>query len=244
MGMHKKRYQYQTLLIAVTFTSFVWSSEIRSQEPVPPPNSRQQSAAPEKQSGPGTDPATGNPSGNKEAASPDTRAVNKKVGVPDTADYKIGEQDVVNITVWKEPQLSGPVVVRPDGKISVPLIDEVQAAGLTPMELQNVLLEKFRPFLAVPKVSVSMREINSRKVYVIGQVGHAGTFHINNNTTVLQVLTDAGGLRDYANPKKIYVMRTVNGKPVKFPFHYDAVLKGQHYEENITLQPGDTIVVP
>jgi polysaccharide export outer membrane protein len=187
---------------------------------------------------------TDKPAANKDAAVADSKSGDQKASLPDSASYKIGEQDVLNITVWKEPQLSGQVVVRPDGKISVPLIDEVQAAGLTPLELQDVLLEKFRPFLAVPKVSVSVREVNSRKVYVIGQVNHTGTFHINNNTTVLQVLTDAGGLRDYANPKKIYVMRTVNGKPVKFPFHYDAVLKGQHYEENITLQPGDTIVVP
>jgi polysaccharide export outer membrane protein len=244
MGMPKKRYQYLTLLIGAALMSFVLGSELASQEPAPPPNSGQQRPAPEKQSGTPTDPATDNPGGNKEGTSPDTRAVDKKAGLPDTANYKIGEQDVVNITVWKEPQLSGPVVVRPDGKISVPLIDEVQASGLTPMELQNVLLEKFRPFLAVPKVSVSIREINSRKVYVIGQVNHPGTVHINSNTTVLQALTDAGGLRDYANPKKIYVMRTVNGKPVKYPFHYDAVLKGQHYEENITVQPGDTIVVP
>jgi polysaccharide export outer membrane protein len=212
------------------------------------PAAKAQEPAPNQKPGQeATPPATDKATGDKSPASKDAAqvepAADKKSAATD-ADYKIGEQDVLNITVWKEPQLSGPVVVRPDGKISVPLIDEVQAAGLTPMELQNLLLEKLRPFLAVPKVSVSMREVNSRKVYVIGQVGHAGSFRINANTTVLQVLTDAGGLRDYANPKKIYVMRTVNGKPVRFPFHYDAVLKGQHYEENIVLQSGDTIVVP
>jgi polysaccharide biosynthesis/export protein len=215
------------------------TAQIWAQEPGTSPS--QQGSGQGAESNP---PVANKSPANREATLPDTKSEDKKVNLPDSASYKIGEQDVLNITVWKEPQLSGPVVVRPDGKISVPLIDEVQAAGLTPMELQNQLLEKFRPFLAVPKVSVSIREVNSRKVYVIGQVGHAGTFHINNNTTVLQVLTDAGGLRDYANPKKIYVMRTVNGKPVRFPFHYDAVLKGQHYEENILLQPGDTIVVP
>jgi polysaccharide export outer membrane protein len=218
-------------------------AQVWAQEPSTNPNAR--SSAQNQQNGTeASSPNTDKPAVNKDARAAETKAGEKKGNPPDSSNYKIGEQDVLNITVWKEPQLSGQVVVRPDGKISVPLIDEVQAAGLTPLELQDVLLEKFRPFLAVPKVSVSVREVNSRKVYVIGQVNHTGTFHINNNTTVLQVLTDAGGLRDYANPKKIYVMRTVNGKPVKFPFHYDAVLKGQHYEENITLQPGDTIVVP
>jgi polysaccharide export outer membrane protein len=218
-------------------------AQVSAQEPSTNPNA--QSSAQNQQNGTeASSPSTDKPAGNKDARAAETKTGEKKGNPPDSSNYKIGEQDVLNITVWKEPQLSGQVVVRPDGKISVPLIDEVQAAGLTPLELQDVLLEKFRPFLAVPKVSVSVREVNSRKVYVIGQVNHTGTFHINNNTTVLQVLTDAGGLRDYANPKKIYVMRTVNGKPVKFPFHYDAVLKGQHYEENITLQPGDTIVVP
>jgi len=242
--MYRKSYRYMALLAAAPFVICVWTLALRSQQPGPSPSTGQQSPGPGQQTGARTAPVADNAAGNKDAAAPEPRNTDKKDGVMDNADYKIGEQDVLNITVWKEPQLSGPVVVRPDGKISVPLIDEVQAAGLTPMELQNLLLEKFRPFLTVPKVSVSIREVNSRKVYVIGQVSHAGTFHINNNTTVLQVLTEAGGLRDYANPKKIYVMRTVKGKPVKFPFHYDAVLKGQHYEENITLQPGDTIVVP
>jgi polysaccharide biosynthesis/export protein len=240
--MYRKSYQYIALLGAATCLISVSTTALRSQEGGSRPEAGQQNAGRDPQNG--AAPVPDKAPTNKDVVSPETPSVEKKGGAADNTNYKIGEQDVLNITVWKEPQLSGPVVVRPDGKISVPLIDEVQAAGLTPMELQNVLLEKFRPFLAVPKVSVSLREVNSRKVYVIGQVNHTGTFHINNNTTVLQVLTDAGGLRDYANPKKIYVMRTVNGKPVKFPFHYDAVLKGQHYEENITLQPGDTIVVP
>jgi polysaccharide export outer membrane protein len=241
--MYRKCVQNTALLGGLIFITCALAVQVQGQEPSP--SSSPQGSGQGQQTGAETNaPATDKSPTNQDATVTDPKNGDKKVSPPESASYKIGEQDVLNITVWKEPQLSGPVVVRPDGKISVPLIDEVQAAGLTPMELQNLLLEKFRPFLAVPKVSVSIREVNSRKVYVIGQVGHAGTFHINNNTTVLQVLTDAGGLRDYANPKKIYVMRTVNGKPVKFPFHYDAVLKGQHYEENITLQPGDTIVVP
>jgi polysaccharide export outer membrane protein len=238
--MYRKCFQNTALLGGVIFMMCALATQMWAQEPSSSPGP--QGSGQGQQTGAETDSPVADKSSTYKDA--DTKNGDKKVGLPDSASYKIGEQDVLIITVWKEPQLSGPVVVRPDGKISVPLIDEVQAAGLTPMELQNQLLERFRPFLSVPKVSVSIREVNSRKVYVIGQVSRAGTFHINNNTTVLQILTDAGGLKDYANPKKIYVMRTVNGKPVKFPFHYDAVLKGQHYEENITLQPGDTIVVP
>jgi len=168
----------------------------------------------------------------------------KKTSTGDLPDYKIGEQDVLNITIWKEPQLSGSVVVRPDGKISLPLVDEVSAAGLTPLELQNVLVEKYRPYLTVPQVSVSAKEINSRKVYVIGQVAREGSFRINSNSTVLEILAEAGGLKDYANRKKIYVMRSVQGKQVRYPFNYEAVIRGEHYEENIVLQPGDKVVVP
>lgn len=167
-----------------------------------------------------------------------------KSAAADPTEYRIGEQDVLMITVWKEPQLSGPVVVRPDGKISLPLVDEMQASGLTPMELQTRLTEKFRPLLAVPEINVAVREVNSRKVYVLGQVGKEGPYRVNSKSTVLEIIAEAGGLRDYANRKKMYVMRKVNGKQVRFPFNYDAVIKGQHTEENIVLQPGDTIVAP
>lgn len=159
-------------------------------------------------------------------------------------DYRIGEQDVLMVTVWREPELSGPVMVRPDGKITIPLVNEVAVVGMTPEQLQNMLTEKFHSFVTVPKVTVTVREINSRKVYVIGQVGKEGAYPINSTTTVLQIIAEAGGLREYANHKRIYVLRNNSGKQVRFPFNYDEVIKGRNYSQNILLLPGDTIVVP
>ena len=211
-------------------TTFCWVPGSVAQEPQAPKESPAKESAPEaKPAQPSTQLPTADP---------------KKTSASEMQDYRIGEQDVLNITVWKEPQLSGTVTVRPDGKISLPLVDEVVAVGLTPLELQNVLVEKFKPFLTLPQVSVSAREINSRKVYVMGQVGHEGPFRINSNTTVLEILAEAGGLKDYASRKKIYVMRTLKGKQVRYPFNYDAVIRGEHNEQNLILQPGDIIVVP
>lgn len=158
--------------------------------------------------------------------------------------YVIGEQDVLNINVWKEPDLSGTTVVRPDGKITLPLVNDIQVVGLTTKELQELLTEKLKPFLTVPQVTVSPREINSRKVYVIGQVSHEGAFGINGTTTVLQMIAQVGGLRDFAKRKRIYVMRTENGKQIRYPFNYDDVIQGKRMNQNILLQPGDTVVVP
>ena len=164
------------------------------------------------------------------------------VSVP--PDYVIGEQDVLMITVWREPELSGVVMVRPDGKITLPLVNEIPVLGMTPTELTMHLTEKLQPFLNVPQVTVTVREINSRKVYVIGQVGREGSHRINSMTTVLQIIAEAGGLRDFANRKRIYVMRNENGKQVRYPFNYDEVIQGRNYAQNILLRPGDTVVVP
>ena len=156
--------------------------------------------------------------------------------------YRIGEQDVLVITVWREPELSATVMVRPDGKITLPLVNDVDAGGLTTDELKNLLTEKLRPFVNVPQVTVAVREINSRKVFVIGQVGREGSYRINSTSTVLQVIAEAGGLRDFANRKGIYVLRHQNGSQVKLSFNYDKVIRGK--DDNIQLRPGDTIVVP
>ena len=162
----------------------------------------------------------------------------------DPKTYIIGEQDVLSIDVWKEKDISQTVVVRPDGKITIPLVDEVYVVGLTPVQLQSLLEDKLKPFLTVPQVTVIVKEISSRKVYLMGQVGRTGPFLINSTTTVLQLIAQAGGLRDFAKRKKIYIMRTDNGKTEQFRFIYDEVIKGKHLEQNITLRPGDTIVVP
>jgi polysaccharide biosynthesis/export protein len=167
-----------------------------------------------------------------------------KPDAPVDAGYVIGEQDQLMITVWKEKELSTGVVVRPDGKITVPLVGDVHVIGMTTLQLQALLTEKFKPYITVPQVTVAVSQINSRKIYLIGQVAREGTFPLNSSTTILQVIAQAGGLRDFAKRKNIYVLRKSSKGEERFQFNYDAVIRGKKQEQNILLQPGDTIVVP
>jgi polysaccharide export outer membrane protein len=159
-------------------------------------------------------------------------------------EYRIGPQDVLRIDVWKEPEITRTVPVRPDGKISLPLLNDVQAAGLTASQLSAFITEGLKKFINSPQVTVSVSEINSRRVYVTGEVAHAGAFPLLPNMTVLQALSSSGGFTQFAKVKGIYVLRTENGKQVKHPFNYKEVLAGRSQEQNITLEPGDVIVVP
>jgi polysaccharide export outer membrane protein len=159
-------------------------------------------------------------------------------------DYVIGEQDQLTVTIWKEHDLSGSVVVRPDGKITVPLVGEVKVVGMKPLDLQNLLAERLKPFITVPQVTVAVNQINSRRVYLIGQVVKEGTFEINGSTTVLQMIAEAGGLRDFAKRKSIYILRQSGDQQIRYPFNYEAVIRGRKREQNIRLEPGDTVVVP
>jgi len=170
-------------------------------------------------------------------------AAARNVPVTDPS-YKIGPQDVLRIDVWKEAEISRSVPVRPDGKISLPLLNDVQAEGLTAMELSNVITEGLKKYITNPQVTVSISEINSRRVYVTGEVTRPGAFPLLPNMTVLQALTSAGGFTQFARTKKIYVLRSESGRPAKHPFNYNDVVKGNRQEDNIVLQPGDTIVVP
>ncbi|HWP84192.1 MAG TPA: polysaccharide biosynthesis/export family protein [Terriglobia bacterium] len=160
------------------------------------------------------------------------------------SEYQVGPGDVIAISVWKEPDVSTTVLIRPDGKISLPLVNDLAVAGKTPMEIQSLVTEKLSPFIKDPNVTVTVKEINSKKVFVLGQVGRAGVYQIMQPTTVLQILTQAGGLAPFANQKGIYVLRMQNGKQERFPFNYKDVVKGEKMEQNILLQPGDTVVVP
>jgi polysaccharide export outer membrane protein len=160
------------------------------------------------------------------------------------AEYKIGAQDVLRIDVWKEPEISRIAPVRPDGRISLPLINDVQAAGLTATELAAVIADGLRKFITNPQVTVGVTEINSRRVYVTGEVTKPGAFALLPNMTVLQALSSSGGFSQFAKLKAIYVLRTEDGKQVKHPFNYKAVVSGKKPELNIPLQPGDVIVVP
>jgi polysaccharide biosynthesis/export protein len=158
-------------------------------------------------------------------------------------DYVIGSEDTLHVSVWKEPDLTATLPVRPDGKISLPLLNDVQAAGLTPMQLADSLTVKLKKYVADPQVTVVVTQMNSQKVFLLGEVLHTGAVPLLPNMTVLQVLATAG-FSQFANTKKIYILRTENGKQDKLLFDYKAVIKGEHMEQNILLKPGDTVVVP
>lgn len=156
--------------------------------------------------------------------------------------YVIGVEDELQIAVWREPELSTAVVVRPDGMITLPLINEVKAVGLKTDELQNVLTEKLKNLVNEPQVTVIVRAIHSRKVYLVGQVGHQGTYPLNGDMTALELLAAAGGVGPFGKADSIYILREQNGKKIRIPFHYKKALAGK--SENVTLQPGDLVVVP
>jgi len=158
--------------------------------------------------------------------------------------YEIGPQDVLRIDVWKEPEISRTVPVRPDGKISLPLLNDVQAAGVTAMQLAAVIGDGLKKYVNNPQVTVIVSEINSRRVYVTGEVTRSGAYPLLPNMTVLQALSSSGGFTQFAKLKSIYVLRIEDGKQVKHPFSYKDVVNGKKPEENILLQPGDVIVVP
>jgi polysaccharide biosynthesis/export protein len=160
-------------------------------------------------------------------------------------EYQIGSGDILQIQVWKEPEASvQSVIVRADGKIAVPFIKEVTVVGMTPVQAEKIITTRLKPFYRDPEVSVIVREVHSKKVYLVGAVRHAGTFDLKYPMTVLQCLTEAGGPTDFAKKKKIYVLRTEGGKEFRFPFNYEAVLRGEMMEQNIWIMPNDMIVVP
>lgn len=159
------------------------------------------------------------------------------------SDYLIGADDQLRISVWKEPDLSETLPVRPDGKISMPLLNDVQAAGLSPLQLKDSITEKLKKYIADPRVTVVVTAMNSRRIFVSGEVVHSGPMTLLPHMTMLQALS-AAGFTQFANVKAIYLLRTENGKQEKIPFNYKDVIKGNHPEQNIMLKPGDTVVVP
>ena len=157
--------------------------------------------------------------------------------------YVIGPSDVLTITVWKEPTLSGNVLVRPDGMISMPLLGDVQASGITPLQLAAQITTKLKKYVQDPNVSIVISAINSKVVYILGEVAKKGPVEMTSGMTLLEAISSAGGLTDYANTKKIYILRDESGTHQKIPVHYKDALKGNS-ALNLALKPGDTIVVP
>jgi len=162
----------------------------------------------------------------------------------DDPNYSIAPEDVLTIDVWKEPEISRTVPVRRDGKISLPLLNDLQAAGLTPTQLGFEIVERLRATIVHPQVTVIVAQMSSLRIYVLGQVTRGGAYPLVPDMTVMQALSVAGGFTPYANVKKIHVMRTENGAEKIFPLNYKEVSRGRKSEQNIHLKPGDTIVVP
>lgn len=159
--------------------------------------------------------------------------------------FVIGNDDVLSVNVWKEPEISKSVPVRSDGKISLPLVGEVQAAGSTPLKLEKEIATRLKNYISEPEVTVMVQQVNSQKFNILGQVNKPGSFPLINSPTVLDAIALAGGFRDFAKQKSIYLLRqNPDGTETRMPFNYKEVVKGQNAAQNVKLQPRDTIVVP
>lgn len=224
-----KRYQIGLLLVASSISVFAQDSQQKpttgSQATQPAP---QQTAPDSNAQQPSSVPAPSSPT-------PGAKGV-------DNAKYIIGTEDTLQITVWKEPSLSGSIPVRPDGMISLVLVGDLQAAGKTPMQLADDITVRLKKYIQDPNVSVLVMGVNSQKIFLVGEVGHVGPIMLTGGMTPLQAIAAGGGLSPYANSKKIYILRTEGGKQEKIPFNYKQALKGESLGP--TLKPGDTIVVP
>jgi polysaccharide export outer membrane protein len=158
--------------------------------------------------------------------------------------YVIGVDDHLAISFWRDKELSADVVVRPDGRISLPLLNEVQAAGLTPEQLRGALVQAAEALMNDPNATVVVKEIHSRRAFITGNVEKPGMYPLNVPMTVVQLIATAGGLREFVAGKNIVILRREGGQDVRFPFDYPAVVSGRRLQQNIELRPGDTVIVP
>jgi polysaccharide biosynthesis/export protein len=204
---------------------------VQSATPPPVAAPPAEASKPVDSSAPATPPVTGVQAGAADASG------------KDAAHYIIGPEDTLQVTVWKEPTLSGTFPVRPDGMISLVLVGDLPAAGRTPMQLSDEISTKLKKYLQDPSVTVLVMAVNSQRIYMIGEVGHVGPIALAADMSPLKAIATAGGLSPFANSKKIYILRGEAGKQQKIPFNYKRALKGDSTQD-IKLQPGDTIVVP
>jgi polysaccharide biosynthesis/export protein len=246
----------RTAAVALLCASGVASGQ--TQTPAPgtqpaPPAPSQQSPAPTTQppaTQPPTTPApvpTSQPAASTGVApgavAPGTApAAPRGIDVP--ADYVIGPDDILDVIFWRDKDMSSQVTVRPDGRVTLPLLNDVQAAGLSPEQLRSYVMTAAAKYVEDPNVTVFVKAINSRKVFVTGMVAKPGPYPLMGPTTVMQALALAGGIQEFADSKNIIVMRTENGRPVAYRFNYKEVVKRKNLKQNIELKPGDTIVVP
>jgi len=178
------------------------------------------------------------------ADAPANAASNATAGATVPAGYVIGPEDVLTIVVWREKDMSTDAVVRPDGQISIPLLNDLQAGGLTPDQLKSAIERAASKYVAEPNATVIVKAINSRKVHIVGNVMKAGTYSLAGDMTVLQLIAQAGGLQEWADSKHITVMRKQDGKDTVLNFNYKDVVKQKNLQQNVLLNPGDTVIVP
>lgn len=165
--------------------------------------------------------------------------------VPVSSGYIVGDADVLRVNVWKQPEISQQsVVVRPDGMISVPLVGEVKVSGMTPAQIESTLVASLKEYVNEPRVTVTVLEVGSKTVYVTGEVQHPGAYPLVGPVDILQMIAKAGGVTPYAHRRSVFVLREANGKKEKLPVDYNRIFHGKNPEQNISLEPGDTIVVP
>jgi polysaccharide biosynthesis/export protein len=193
---------------------------------------------------PATSQADGPPPASAAAAIP-AQPLTSQVTKPHDDSFVVGNDDLLAINVWKEPDISRQIPVRSDGRISLPLVGEVQAAGRTPLQLEQDIASKLRNYIAEPEVTVMVQQINSEKFNILGQVAKPGSYSLTHAVTVLDAIAVAGGFRDFAKQKGIYILRqNPSGGQSRLAFNYKDVIKGKNPEQNIKLEPRDTIVVP
>jgi polysaccharide export outer membrane protein len=165
-------------------------------------------------------------------------------GVPLPPDYLIGIDDVLTVFFWREKDLTGDVTVRPDGRITIPLLNDITAVGLTPDQLRTQVTQLADKFVQDPTVTIVVKQINSRKVFITGQIAKPGPYPLQGPLTVMQLIAMAGGVHEFADQDKITILRVEGGKPLSIPFNYEQVKKRKNLQQNILLKPGDTIIVP
>lgn len=178
-------------------------------------------------------------------AAPATPPAVSAVVVPTEPGFTIGPEDVLGVLFWKDTEMSGDVTVRPDGMITLPLVRDIKAAGLTPIELADRIQAAAREYVTDASVTVVVRQMNSRRAFITGEVARPGAYSLGSSSmTVMQLIAIAGGLTEFAQPKKITIMRVETGKTTTFAFDYKSVASGKTPEQNMVLKPGDTVVVP
>ena len=220
MKAHKALYCLANLIF--------FSAVLPAQDVQPPPNPPAQNQS--------------SPSGNADTPKPATVPEQTTIaGAPvDSSTYKIGPNDILNVNVWKEKEFTGPTVVHGDGKITLPLVGDLQAGGLTPIEAEKVIKTALSKYLVNPLVTVTVQEVLSKKYYMDGEINRAGEYSLVGPTTILEAISKAGGLREFANEKHIYILRGSS----RITFNYKDVSHGKHMEQNIQLQSGDHVIVP